>query len=40
MVRKYHPDLHSSDTQKVKLANEIVQGLNKAYEELENHLRK
>ncbi|KAA3616007.1 MAG: hypothetical protein DWQ05_09620 [Calditrichaeota bacterium] len=38
MVRKYHPDLHSADPEKVKIANEIVQGLNQAYAELEKHL--
>ncbi len=38
LVRKYHPDLHSSDPEKVKIATEIVKGLNQAYEALEKEL--
>lgn len=38
LLRKYHPDLHSDDPEKVRVANELVQGLNRAYEELEKRL--
>lgn len=38
LVRQYHPDLHSADAQKKQVANELVQGLNRAYEELSRHL--
>lgn len=39
LVKKYHPDLHSSDPRKQKTANELVQGINKAYEEIRKHYR-
>jgi len=39
LLRKYHPDLHSDDTEKIKIANEIVQGLNLAYKEIEKHYK-
>lgn len=38
LLRTYHPDLHSSDPEKVRIANQIVQGLNKAHDELEKWL--
>ncbi len=38
LMRKYHPDLHSKDPRKTQIANEIVQGLNQAYSELEKRL--
>ena len=38
MVRKYHPDLHGTDPEKRRLANELSQGLNRAYEELKKRL--
>lgn len=38
LLRKYHPDLHSNDPEKVRIANELVQGLNQAYEALERRL--
>ena len=38
LVKKYHPDLHSADEQKKRTATELVQGLNRAYEELARHL--
>ena len=38
LVKKYHPDLHSADEQKRRTATELVQGLNRAYEELTRHL--
>lgn len=34
LLKKYHPDLHSRDPEKQRIANELVQGLNRAYEEL------
>ncbi len=37
-VRKYHPDLHSNDADKQRIATELVKGLNHAYEQLKNHL--
>ena len=38
LVRKYHPDLHSTDPVKRRLANELSQGLNRAYEEIKKKL--
>ena len=38
LLRKYHPDLHSRDLEKRKIANELCQGLNRAYNELVSHL--
>ncbi len=38
LLRKYHPDLHSTDPQKRRIATELTQGLNRAYEELEKRL--
>jgi len=40
LVKKYHPDLHSGDEDKKRIATEIVQGLNRAYEELARHLER
>ncbi len=40
LVKKYHPDLHSVDEQKKRTATELVQGLNRAYEELARHLER
>lgn len=37
LLRKYHPDLHSNDAEKQKVATELVQGLNRAYEALKKH---
>ena len=34
LMRKYHPDLHSSDPAKQKTATELVKKLNHAYEQL------
>ena len=39
LLRKYHPDLHSDDPEKIRIANKLVQGLNKAHEELEKRLK-
>ncbi|MCL4704681.1 J domain-containing protein [bacterium] len=38
LLRKYHPDLHSHDPEKRRVATELAQGLNRAYEELEKRL--
>lgn len=38
LLRKYHPDLHSHDPDKRRVATELTQGLNRAYEELEKRL--
>ena len=40
LVKEYHPDLHSADEQKKRTATELVQGLNRAYEELTKHLER
>ena len=40
LVREYHPDLHSADERKKRTATELVQGLNRAYEELTKHLER
>ena len=40
LVREYHPDLHSADERKRRTATELVQGLNRAYEELARHLER
>ena len=40
LVRKYHPDIHSEDPDKRRVANELTKGLNPAYEKLAKHLKK
>ncbi len=40
MVRKYHPDLHSQDPERQKIATELVKGLNHAHDQLKAHLEK
>jgi DnaJ-domain-containing protein 1 len=40
LLRKYHPDLHSSDAHKRQVANELTQGLNRAYDAITKHLEK
>ncbi len=40
LVKEYHPDLHSADERKRRTATELVQGLNRAYEELVKHLER
>jgi len=37
-LRKYHPDIHSSDAEKQALAHEVSQQLNDAYDLIEKHL--
>lgn len=39
LVKKYHPDLHSAQADKKKTATVLIQGLNKAYEELAKSLQ-
>ncbi len=40
LLRKYHPDLHSNDPEKLKIANQIVQELNRSYQILKEKLEK
>ena len=40
LSRKYHPDVHSGDPDKRRVANELTQGLNRAYENLVKYLKK
>jgi DnaJ-domain-containing protein 1 len=39
LMRKYHPDLHSQDPEKQKIATELAQALSRAYGELEVALK-
>ena len=39
LLRKYHPDLHSKDPEKRKIAGELTRRLNGAYETLEERLK-
>ena len=38
LLRKYHPDLHSSDPARQKIGTELVKKLNHAYEQLRERL--
>ena len=38
LMKQYHPDKHSGDAVKQQTANELVQQLNFAYDQLEKHL--
>lgn len=38
LLKQYHPDKHSGDSVKQKTANELVQQLNYAYDQLQKHL--
>jgi hypothetical protein len=38
LMSTYHPDLHSTDPEKRRIANELCQGLNRAYEGLVGYL--
>ena len=38
MMRRYHPDLHSSSPDKLRAATEVSTALTVAYNELEKHL--
>jgi DnaJ-class molecular chaperone len=40
LMRKYHPDRHSGDTQREKLATEIAQKLTAAYDLLVDYLER
>ena len=40
LMKKYHPDLHSSDPQKREIATELSQGLTEAYKTLDKELAK
>jgi hypothetical protein len=40
LMKKYHPDLHSTDPQKRKVATELSQGLTEAYKILDKELAK
>lgn len=39
LMKRYHPDNFAGNPEKQKIATEIAKGLNKAYRELEKHLR-
>lgn len=38
LLRRYHPDLHSSDTEKKQIATDLTQKLNEAYNEISKAL--
>ena len=38
-LKKYHPDLHSSDSAKREIAAELTRGLNEAYSAIEKELK-
>ena len=38
LLRRYHPDLHSSDPEKKRTATRVAQGLNRAHDELVGRL--
>jgi curved DNA-binding protein CbpA len=38
LMRKYHPDRHTSSPEKQRAANEIAQGLTEAYKLLQKRL--
>jgi DnaJ-domain-containing protein 1 len=40
MMRKYHPDLHTSSPEKQRTANDLTQRLTEAYKLLEKQLRR
>ena len=40
LVKEYYPDLYSADEDKKRIATDLVQGLNRAYEELARHLER
>ena len=40
LIKKYHPELYSTDEDKKRIAMDLVQGLNRAYEELVRHLER
>ncbi len=38
VMKRYHPDRHSADPGKVRIATEVAAGLSEAYSRLEDHL--
>ncbi len=38
-LRKYHPDRHTSDPERAKIAHEVTQQLNQAFAGLEKHFK-
>lgn len=40
LLRKYHPDLHASNPEKLKHATEVTQKLNLAYQRIETYYEK
>ena len=40
LMRRYHPDRHQTDPDRVKAANELAQRLREAYEGLTSHLER
>lgn len=38
VMKRYHPDRHSADPDKVRIATEVAAGLSEAYARLEDHL--
>ncbi len=38
MMKRYHPDRHSSDTEKARVANEVAAALSESYDELTRRL--
>ena len=39
LLKKYHPDKHSTDPEKREIAHQLTQELNRAYRELEIYLK-
>lgn len=39
LMRQYHPDRHSQNPEKRKVAEQLTQGLNEAFHALEKHLQ-
>ena len=39
LMKRYHPDLHSTDLEKKEIANELTRKLTSAYQELEKRLK-
>lgn len=40
LLRQYHPDMHSSDEEKARIAHQVTLQLNEAYNGLKEHLSK
>ncbi len=38
MLKRYHPDLHSTDPEKRRIATELAKGLNRAHDEIVRRL--